>query len=248
MPEPLPQLARLGRADRIAFPGGQRSRHRFTVRYARPLPPQRVLPVQAEVVDNPIQPGAKARLTAKPRERLPGADERLLGHIAGLVRISQEAQGEGIGRPLIGLHQDRKGLLVPALTAPDQRGLIRPRRNRRYPVRASVLLRHRSLHLGSAARGPCGRATLCPLDCLRPKRFQAPLPPHCTLTPPKPVGRSTLRPSLCEAWVPYLSSPPRHCGFRRNDGAGSCRRTPPLHMVERGTGGEAPAATTRYSP
>jgi hypothetical protein len=76
--------------------------------------------VVTEIGHDPIQPGAKLRLSTEIRQRRPGAYKRFLCQIERLFFIFEDPQSKVIDIALMFGHQRREGFLVAFLGALDE--------------------------------------------------------------------------------------------------------------------------------
>ncbi len=74
---------------------------------------------------DPIQPGEELRLGPEAADRTPGAQERLLRDLLGLVGIRREAQDDGAETVGVDAHEPLERRSVTGLRCRDQRGLLR---------------------------------------------------------------------------------------------------------------------------
>jgi hypothetical protein len=92
--------------------------------------------VEAHVGRDPMQPGAKLTATAEPRERPPGAQERVLERVLGIVRRAKHPVAVGVQRGAVGLDEIAEGALVAGASKIDQPPVRTPQ-----AIRVARLLR-----------------------------------------------------------------------------------------------------------
>ena len=104
------------RSDSRASSRG-RQRHRGATGAVAPAPPPPALPVAALVDDDAVDPGLEAAAALEAAEHAEDLEEDLLGEVARLFAVAQQAGGQVEDHPLVEAHQPRERLRIalPAL-------------------------------------------------------------------------------------------------------------------------------------
>lgn len=79
--------------------------------------------IQCEISDDGMQPGGKGTPAVKGRQRIIGAHKSILRHVEGILRVTDNASRDVIGRGLVPTHEFAKGVAVPLQGKRDETGV-----------------------------------------------------------------------------------------------------------------------------
>src|SRR6266851_129248 len=151
--------------------------------------------IQAQIGRDPIRPGEEGRVALERGQVAVHPDERLLGDVHRLVRVSHHPQRQLVDAPLVPLHQSPEGLRVAALRGPNERPVVR---RTCAPLGRLPALGHRTrpiellfMRTTFAARLPARRrgGNGCPYGC-----------PSADVS--GMVARTSTRPQTWREWLP----------------------------------------------